>query len=151
MKVKYKTLYYISMLIYFCALSGHGRMTSSFDENFQVVSFFIFVAGTVFMIFASSGDKVFYIKLNGMVIWYLCFMAFAFLSFFWAVYSRTAVFFYSKRMIQLVVLLFCASQFTKTEKDIEDIMHLLVFSYIYASLLIIVRTPISSWVQLPRT
>ena len=141
MKFKIHSIQYFALLIYLCSLSAFQRDTF-FESSLEVISFTFFVGVTFWQNIVSRRQKM---KIDGMTIWYGVFIVFSVISVFWAVYSKSEVFFYIKKMIQIVVVTECITLTVRDKRDIESILNIVVVSLIFAGLLLISRTPVSEW------
>ena len=141
MKIKLRSLQYFTLFIYLCSLSAFQRDTV-FESTLEVASFVFFV-GTTLLQYLSGGQRK--LKIDRMAIWYGVFIVFSVLSSMWAVYSRSEVFFYIKKMIQIVVVVECLSLIIMDKRDIETIFKIILASLVFAGLLLISRIPFSEW------
>lgn len=138
MKIKYGSLQYLTLLIYLCVLSAN-QTVSGIDQALQWISFFAFV-GASLLTHLRNG---FYI--TGISKWYLFFMVFSLSSCLWALYSRSEVFFYQNRMIQLLAMTVCIPLNIKSDNDIERCLNIVLVALSYAAILLLIRTPFSAW------
>lgn len=139
MKVTYSRLFDIFLLIYFCALSGHNT-GSFFDEMLIRISFFGIVVLSIF-----QNGKLTRIRIDNLAKGYGFFFLYAMLSCIWAQYNRADVFYYAFRMIQIQALLICVPMNVESEEDIEKVLKIVLFSLIYAGILLLIKTPINTW------
>lgn len=128
-----------SILVYLCVLSGHN-MENTLDKALIRVAF-VFM---VFLTLLQSKGRL-RIRINGMTQWFASFCLFCIMSSIWAVYSRSQVFFYVNRLIQILALTVCIPMCIREESDVEKILGFVLISMVYTSLLLIVRTPVKSW------
>lgn len=138
--ISYDELIKILLFLYFCGLNAHKR-GYGFDAIFCRLTF-IMLMGTELLYLIKN--RIAYI--NGVFRWYLGFILFYFLSVFWSVkkddiFAIEIMF----NFIQILGVVFVMGNHIKTEKDYKWVFQSFLWSLIYMSVLLIIRTPINEW------
>ncbi len=131
----------IGFLVYLCALSGHQQETT-LDHAIELLSFLFFVGMTLYEVLGKRQGSM---RISGFALWYLAFMVFAYSSVVWARYSHADVFYYFTKQVQLLAVAIFLPVCLRDEKDFDDKLLIIVISLIYAGLLLLSRTPFSSF------
>lgn len=137
LKIKYKNIIESILFIYFISISafqrGHG-----FDAIIVRVSFvlLIFIVG----VYICKNS----IKISKHTKWAISFWVLYFLSIIWAK-NQHDVLMYINNCLQIIGLSICLSNYINTNDDINKVLKLLVYSLVFTSILLIIRTPMNAW------
>ena len=134
-KLKIENVEFLFLLLYFAAMSAH-QLGQGFDAVFVRVIFVVLIIG-VFVI-----NKKFVI--SDVFKWSVVFWGFYMLSCLWSKNVNDTLY-YKNNMIQIVAICLLLPTIIKSKEDFLKVLKLLLFSLVYTSILIILRTPISDW------
>lgn len=144
MRIKRSTILSLTLFIYLVSLTAYQRENSVFDQMLQIGSFVLLAVYYLYVPSKSRRGLV----LSPISIWYLLFAVFGLGSALWAIYSKTDVFFYVRRMVQILGLYLVIPKFFSIRQDadrIDDFYKVIIAALVYAIILLFIRTPISAW------
>lgn len=134
-KIKMKNLIYFLLLLYFVAISAY-QLGTGFDAVFVRLTF-------ILLFFASLLYKK-KIIVTEQLKWYLLFCGFYFTSMIWAK-NMTDTLYYANNFIQILGLSIILPNIIEDKNDINKVLKLLLFSILYSTILLIIRTPSYEW------
>ena len=135
MIIKRKQISFFMLFLYLVANFAHKRLTS-FDTLF-VRATFILLISSVFMLHKK-------IKFTHGLKWVFAFWGLYFVSIMWG-HNILDSFKYINDAIQIIGLMICIPMLIEDKEDIELLLKYIIVAMIYASVLLIIRTPATSW------
>lgn len=135
MKIKMKSVSYFFLFLYLIAISAY-QLGTGFDALFVRIIFVLFVFSTIIL------TKN--IKFVDVLKWALIFWIYYYLSMLWASNIEDTLYYFNQS-IQIICLAICLPKLIEDTSDIKKILNMLIVSILYSSILLIARTPASSW------
>lgn len=134
-KLKTRSICYFVLLLYFISISAY-QLGTGFDA--------IFVRGifVILLFIAIVLNKR--IIINKQIKWCLTFWGFYFLSILWSDNANDTLY-YINNFIQIIGISICLPLIIKNKDDINSCLKLIVFSLIYTTMRLIIKTPLNAW------
>ena len=134
MTIKIKSIRYFLLLLYFIAITTY-QLGVGFDAIFVRVTFILFVLSSIF-------DRS--IKFTNYTKWLVLFWSLYFVSLLWA-YNKSDVMLYFNHALQILLFSISIESLVNSEEGIKKVLNILVFSILYSTIVLIIRTPSSAW------
>lgn len=135
MKITYKKFSLCMLFLYILANFAY-QLGTGFDAILVRASFVLFVGGALL-----SGKKI---KVTSGLKWAVIFWLWYFVSVLWSNSFGDALR-YVNEAIQIIGLMVCIPLVVQDREDINLILKFIVMSMFYASILLLIRTPATSW------
>lgn len=135
MQIRIKNISYFFLFLYLIAISAY-QLGTGFDAIFVRLTFILLFFSSLFLSFKITIIEIFK--------WLILFWIYYYLSIIWA-QSSSDTLYYLTQTIQIIGLAFCIPNIMKEKKDIKIVLNLILLSVLYASILLIIRTPANHW------
>lgn len=135
LRIKIKDILYLLLLLYTISISAY-QLGTGFDAIFVRITFVIFLMFTFII-----NRKII---ITNQTKWYLLFWILYFLSLLWSKNSSDTMYYFNN-CIQIIGISLCLPLIIKDKNDLIRLIKIIVFSLLYTSILLVIKTPSSAW------